>query len=221
MSEEAQEAKDGLPENCPRRYRMGQRAAAMDESRARIVASARELILGKNALTGFSMEAVARQAGVTRVTVYNRFSSRRGLLEALLDEVGARGSLHQRLPEVFSHPEAPDALQAYVEVFCEFWDGDRAIHRRLRAFAQLDAEFAEAMASRYGHHRHAIESLLRRLDADNSTPASQMLEEQVTTVLALTGFEFYDALAGARTPQEVAPQIYRLLLAALKLAAHT
>lgn len=220
MSEETQQAKDGLSEKRPRSYRMGQRAAAMDETRARIVVAARELILSENALAGFSMELVARQAGVTRVTVYNRFTSRRGLLEALFDEVGGRSRFGERLHEVLARRDAREALRAYIELFCEFWDGNRALHRRLRGFAQLDAEFAAAIASRYERHQHAIESLLRRLHANDVTPVPETLEEQTQTVMALTGFEFYDVLAGkSRGPQEAAPLLFRLVLAALGLTA--
>lgn len=189
---------------------MGQRAVAMDETRARILTAARALILGENAIAGFSMEAVAKQAGVTRVTVYNRFGSKRGLLEELFDEVGARGDLAQRLPPVFAQPDAREALRAYIEVFCEFWEGERALNRRLRGFAALDEEFALAIAARYQRRHRAIETLMRRL---NDSAA----EERVQTVLALTGFEFYDALAGSRGAPEVASLVFQLVLAALAL----
>lgn len=213
MSELERKEPGDSSQRCRRPYRMGQRVATMDETRARIVAAARELILGENALAGFSIELVARQANVTRMTVYNRFVSRRGLLEALFDEVGASGRMHERMHEVFAHPDAKDALRAYVALFCDFWDGERAMHRRLRAFAQLDEEFASAIASRLERHQHAVETLLRRLGSD----ASPEMEERVQTVMALTSFEFYDVLAGPRDAQEMAPLVLQLVLSALSL----
>ena len=199
----------GRPEKCQRPYRMGRRQEAMDETRARVLEAARALVVGENALAGFSMESVAKQAGVTRATIYNRFDSRRGLLEALFDEVGARGRLAERLPEVFARTDAREAWREYIALFCEFWEGERALNRRLRGFAALDEEFAAAIAARYKRRRTAIENLLRRLDGSAD-------EARVQTVLALTGFEFYDALAGERGAQEVAPQIFGLVLAALR-----
>jgi AcrR family transcriptional regulator len=41
----------------------------------------------------FSVEAVARQAGVARMTVYYQFGSRRGLLEGICDSLAI-----ERLP---------------------------------------------------------------------------------------------------------------------------
>ncbi len=214
MKKETRSAESGTKEKCSRPYRLGQRETAMEATRARVLAAARELILGENALAGFSMEAVARQAGVTRMTVYQRFGSKRGLLEALFDDMGARGRLGERLPDAFSRPDALEALQAYIEAFCDFWESDRALNRRLRGFAALDKEFAAAIAARYERRHHAIEMLLRRLSGHGITPPPAAREALVETLLALTGFEFYDVLAGERTPQEVAPIVFRLVLAA-------
>ena len=185
----------------------------MEATRANVLAAARALILGESALKGFSMEAVARQAGVTRMTVYQRFGSKRGLLEELFDQIGAQGSLRERLPDAFSRPDAREALQAYIETFCDFWDHDRVLNRRLRGFAALDEVFAAAIASRYERRHHALEILLGRMVGQGLAPAPAMREEKIQTLLALTGFEFYDALAGERPPNEVAPIIFRLVLA--------
>src|SRR5258708_25726550 len=77
--------------NCRRPYRLGKRQESIDETRSKMVEAARELILSKQALAGFSIDAVAKQAGVARMTVYNQFGGRRGLLEALFDDIGRRG----------------------------------------------------------------------------------------------------------------------------------
>jgi AcrR family transcriptional regulator len=176
------------------------------------------LILSENALAGFSMEAVARQASVTRVTIYHRFGSKRGLLEALFDDMGARGRLAERLPEVFAQDDALEALRLYIEVFCDFWAGDRAVNRRLVGFVALDNEFADAIASRAGRRRSVTEAVLRRMYASGSPPPPDVFEQQVRVMLALTGFNFYEMLAGeTSSPREVAPIIFELVLAALKL----
>src|SRR2546426_10317214 len=71
---------------------MGRRQAAVDKTRARIVAAARRLLLARRP-TEFSLEGVARRARVTRMTGYHRFGSRRELLEALFDELAAEGGM--------------------------------------------------------------------------------------------------------------------------------
>jgi AcrR family transcriptional regulator len=61
---------------------MGQRKAAIEDTRMRILAAARDLLAAER-FSEFSMDAVARKAEVTRLTVYYQFESRAGLLEAL------------------------------------------------------------------------------------------------------------------------------------------
>src|SRR5688572_6056727 len=66
----------------PRPYQLAQRAESTERNRRRILDAAYELI----AEAGFhpvSLDAVAERAGVTRVTIYRHFGSKRGLLEAV------------------------------------------------------------------------------------------------------------------------------------------
>src|SRR5580693_8188090 len=116
----------------PRHYEMGRRREATDVTRAKILAATRQIIGGKGDLDGFSMHAVAKKAGVARMTVYYQFASREALLEALADHLGQRGGM-QRMREVFTEPDPERALRRLVEVFVGFWATDRRTLRRLRA----------------------------------------------------------------------------------------
>ena len=93
----------------PRPYRLGQRRLAADRTRARIVAAARALLTAEGGLAGFTVDAVARQASVSRMTVYYQFDSRAGLLDALFDDLAARGGLDQ-LAAAFGLPDPLAAL---------------------------------------------------------------------------------------------------------------
>ncbi|MGA7571976.1 MAG: hypothetical protein WBG27_03460 [Candidatus Aquilonibacter sp.] len=53
----------------PRTYRLGQRKASADETRARIIAGARELLLSDDGYRRFTMDAIARHTNVARMTV--------------------------------------------------------------------------------------------------------------------------------------------------------
>src|SRR5882757_5692163 len=99
----------------PRPYRSSLRAAIADETRTRIVAAARTLLGGGKDLPAFSLDGVARQAGVTRLTVYNQFQSKRGLLEAVFDDLARRGGLSE-LPQVFAEADADAAIRRFVTV---------------------------------------------------------------------------------------------------------
>ncbi|TMF81946.1 MAG: TetR/AcrR family transcriptional regulator, partial [Chloroflexi bacterium] len=107
----------------PRPYRLGQRQMAADETRSRILNAAREQ-LEKEA--SFSIDAVARRADVARMTVYYQFGSRRGLLEALFDDLAASGGVIQ-LPSAFQLQDPMAALDRLIEIFAHFWSSARVV----------------------------------------------------------------------------------------------
>src|ERR1700694_2848655 len=78
----------------PRRlYVSSVRAAAANEKRNRVLRAAADLLRERSSTISFSLDAVAKAAGVTRLTVYNQFGSRRGLLEAVFDQRARRGGV--------------------------------------------------------------------------------------------------------------------------------
>ena len=78
----------------PRPYRMERRRESADENRLRIINAARELLASRKASARFSLEAVARRAGVARMTVYHQFGSLGGLLEGLCDSLAIAGGMN-------------------------------------------------------------------------------------------------------------------------------
>src|SRR3989454_9448981 len=117
----------------PRPYRLGQRQVAADENRSRILNAAREQLEEE---ASFSIDAVARRADVARMTVYYQFGSRRGLLEALFDDLAARGGGPQ-LPSAFQEPGPVGALDRLIEIFAHFWSSARGVPRRVRGIARF------------------------------------------------------------------------------------
>jgi AcrR family transcriptional regulator len=87
----------------PRPYRMERRREATDENRQRILNAARELLAGQEGSTRFSLEEVARRAGVARMTVYYQFGSLVGLLQGLCDSLAMAGGM-SHLADVFREP---------------------------------------------------------------------------------------------------------------------
>src|SRR5882762_6014920 len=131
----------------PRPYRSPVRDAAADETRARIIAAARTLLGGGKDLPAFSLDGVAREAGVTRLTVYNQFESKRGLLEAVFDDIAQRGGLLD-LPAVFTEPDAGIAMRRFVSVFCRFWAAHSKVMPKFQAVIRLDDEMAASLMQR-------------------------------------------------------------------------
>lgn len=202
----------------PRPYQLGRRQAATDETRARILNAARELLTAEQGFTGFSMEAVARQADVARMTVYHQFGSKVGLLEALCDTLASNGGMGmEQLGHAFRRADPREALGEYIAVFGRFWQSDRVVLRRLRGLAALDPDFGQVIQARDERRRTGVGVLARRILTQVGQPEGQMLDEIVNALSALTSFEFFDTLAGpARSLEEVAPLVSQIAHATLE-----
>jgi AcrR family transcriptional regulator len=199
----------------PRTYRLGQRQAAADLTRARIVEAARTLLLAEGPFTGFSIEDVARQAGVARMTVYYQFGSKSGLLEALFDALAARGGM-SGLAGAFQEADVWDGLDEMVRVLCRFWASDRLLTRRLNALAALDPELDAALRTRASRRPQGLRVMLSRLAAQHGVPRPDELEDAWAALNVLTSFETFDRLAeSGRTTEQVTGLVQRLVRAAL------
>ena len=179
------------PPAAKRAYRNEARTAAAEQTGERIVAAARTLLIGGANLPVFSLDGVAKQAGVTRLTVYNRFASKQGLLEAVFDDIAQRGGLFAGLPAVFDEPDPRLALRRAVAVFCRFWSQHGTLLPKFGAVAKLDDEIAASLRQRTERRRHTMSALAARLmPADDAR-----FGDLVDVLFALTAFEMYDALA--------------------------
>lgn len=178
-----------------RAYRMGRRQIQADRTRAKLVAAARRILMTRGGLVAFGLDSVARQAGVTRLTVYHQFGSKVGLLEAVYDDLARRGCIAERLAAAFQLPDPLAGLRAVVVAFIRFWNSERLVIRRLRSMAVLDPSFKGA-TDRDDRRLAAMRNALLRLAAARGRTLPD--PDQCARVLSmLTSFESFDALAGA------------------------
>ncbi len=185
----------------PRPYSMQKRQVAASETRARILEAARQL-LSAEARTDLSLEAIARRADVSRLTIYYQFDSRAGLLEALYDYLAHRGNM-QRMPEVFREPDPSVAIDKVIAIFAGFWASDAAAIRRLRGMAVLDPEIARGIHARDLRRRHIFQEILKRVAARRGQGfTEEELNSRADVLAMLTGFAAYDDLARAGHSQE-------------------
>ena len=205
----------------PRPYQLGQRKAASEQTRARILTAARDLLMAPDGYSHFSIETVARQADVARMTVYHQFGSKLGLLEGLCDSLAVSGGMEQ-LASAFQQPEPLAALDRYIEIFGHFWEVDRLVMRRLRALAALDPDFEQVIRTRDERRRRGVRTLVQRLAEKQPLSldeSSKTFDETVDVLFTLTSFETIDALAGtAHSLEEIVPVVQRLVRAAIEVA---
>ena len=195
----------------PRPYSMEKREASANETRLRILEAARQ-VLAQQPEDALSMDAIARRADVSRLTIYYQFKSRPGLLEALYDHLASRGGM-QRMPEVFCEADPCKALDKLVSIFVTFWSSDQIVIRRLRAMAALDSEISAGLLSRDARRRHIAREILKRMAARTKKKSSgEHLAAAADVIAVLTGFATYDALATAgHTDKQIIATISRLV----------
>lgn len=169
-------------------YRSELRDAAADVTRTRIMQASRRLLTGGKDLPAFSLDAVAREAGVTRLTVYNQFESKRGLLEAVFDDIAERGGLFE-LRSVMADADAMSSLRRVVAVFCRFWASHDRTLAKLAGMTKLDRDIAASLKQRTERRRGVLTVLVKRL-----RPAREPAD-LVDILFALTSFETFEALS--------------------------
>lgn len=180
-----------------RPYNSPARAKAAEETRRRLVEMAGDLLAGEGGAP--SMEMVARAAGVTRLTVYKQFGSRRALFEMVFDERALKGGL-KRIHEVMAFEDPGTALDRLIEIICAFYASDPAIARIHDACA-ADEELKQAMAERAERRRKAIGVLLQRLRPIGGEDVVRR-QSTIDLLFTLTTLPAYQSLSAGRTEVE-------------------
>ena len=169
-----------------RSYRLGKRRASVDRTRDSILSAARELVSSGHEPT---VAAVARKAGVSRITVYNRFGSRDRLVAGLAPSEGA-----STLP---AGADARESLRRTLLQVCVRWAENPSLYRHLPAAPDPI---------------QAARDLAQRLAQDDVLRAGCSIKEAEDVIQALASFPLFDRLHhdGRRSPTAVADIMYRL-----------
>ena len=194
----------------PRPYQLGARAAAVAETRGRVIAAARELFV-EGSFYRASMEEIARRADVARATVYHQFGSKLGVFEAVISDFEDRAGLSALVTVIESAPPR-GLVRAVVTAGCGYWATDPALTRTLIGLASMQPEVQELV----DRHDAGRLRLLRRV-VDRLVEAGQLtdgcsVERAVDVLWVVTSFDAYDLLArGRRLEQaEAAETLARL-----------
>ena len=177
------------------RHELGKRQAGVDRTRAAVLAAARELVAAAGPT--LSVGAVARRAGVSRLTIYNRFGSRSGLLRAVAGEAHGR-----TVPRAANGARAPrEELLDRISAACGVWASDPALFRALPA---VTAAGDPAISKDRG--------LAERLAAADQLRPGCSLKEAEDVIGAVTSFAVFDRLHqdGRRSSAAVAEILMRL-----------
>ena len=198
---------------CKRAYELGERLNQMNQTKALVLAAARRQ-LEMGGVREFSMESLAKASGVTRQTIHNLFGTRTGVLEALFDQIALAGGIEQmRDAMTASSPEA--MLVGFIQVFSAFWAKDRMLLRRIHGIAAIDPEFGKAVHARNQRRQMAAARVMDRLDG---RARGEERQARVACLVALSSFEFFDALAESSGSTESAEELLPWLIRKALLA---
>ncbi len=196
-----------------RAYRLGlRRQAEVGRTRSSILAAARELVSEHG--PDSSVGKVAERAGVSRITIYNQFGSKAGLLAALSTEAGLPPAGTPAVdPGVEPGADPADDLRRRIEQACAAWAANPRLYRQLAGRAPGAAGLAlgaAGLASRDGpDYDHA---LAERLAAADRLRPGCSIKEAEDVIGILTSFPVFDRLhkEGRRSASAVAEILLRM-----------
>jgi AcrR family transcriptional regulator len=191
----------------------GRRAASTAATRQAVIAAARDL-LAEGPWSGFTLEAVAARAGVTRVTVYNQVASKAGLLDAVLTDLTERAGMDRLLTST-QEMTAVQARAFVVEQTCRFWHAERAVLRPLFGLAAIDADIAANLARREQWRSDQFAALLGRLATQDGLEPRFPRDAVLAGLRAVTSFPAYDALGSLADDPAMAAALIGHLVAGL------
>jgi len=143
---------------------MGKRDEQVERQRQVILTAAHDLF-AERSFDEVTMAEIAAAAGVARATVFNQFSSKHGLVDAITEQV--LSIYGQMLDESLADERTPtaDLLRAMVIDMGQGIEADRAFFRgvfRELSRAQLTSDEAAGREAAVAMARDALETLFRR-----------------------------------------------------------
>ena len=148
-----------------RAYRQRRRAAAAAETRAAILAAARDLI--PEAESRLGVDEIAQRAGVAVQTVYDHFGSKGGLLMAVVEDAQRSAGLYDAFGRVFRSSDGETALRRMIGATVAVWHGAwpyiEFMLRSRRIDPVVKREVAMLDASRHAH----LWAICRRLQDEH------------------------------------------------------
>jgi len=196
--------------------RLGRREEAAGQTREKILQATADL-LTEAGVRGLTIEAVASEARVSRVTVYDHFQHKAGLLDALAWWTFAQHDI-DRVRRARLQENVRAALADFVKENARFFHSVGRQGQAILKTASTDPDAAAVLEATYFNaRRSSIRELIDRLDNAHELTPTWPPERAVDALMVITSLEAFETLTehgdlGLDEAAEVLAQMASVLL---------
>ena len=140
-----------------------------------------------------TMDDLARRAGVARATVFTRFGSKLGVLEALSLRC-AGGPEMRALREAQAVEDPVAAVEALLLAGCDLWEKEGYIMIQLKAIVVLEPDASAIIDAQYDDQHRGMERLARGLQSAGRLREGWSVPRAAAALHALTSVETFKLL---------------------------
>jgi AcrR family transcriptional regulator len=180
------------------------------------VLEAAERLIKEDAFHAATMDELAVAARVSRATVFNRFGSKLGVLEALFTR-GMEGPEMEAIQEALALEDPVASLDTVVEAGCAIWEACGFVVQQLQAVAVLEPDAAALIDQQRDEQRADLQGLTRRLAKAGRLRPGLSQARATATLHMLTSLESFSWLRegyglSPRQTRETLAELARTLL---------
>jgi AcrR family transcriptional regulator len=203
------------PSTARRRYHSPARRRQAEQTRARILAAARDLFRSAG-YAATTLDAIASSAQVSAKTVEAAFGSKRGVLAALVDPLASAGPPRELVEQIRAARDPRHRLRLVAELTRRAYEASVPEFELMRGAAAVAPEVA-AVAGQVESRRYANQTRLAAYLEEQGVLREGLAADQATDIIwAMTGYDLYRALVGER---HWSPDHYQAWLAETLAAA--
>ena len=155
----------------------------------RVLDAAAELVAEDQFHTA-TIDDLAQRAGVARATVFGRFGSKLGVLEALSLRC-AGGPEMRALREAQAVEDPVAAVDALLLAGCDLWEKEGYIMVQLKAIVVLEPDASKIIDAQYDDQRRGMQGLARGLQRAGRLREGWSVPRAAAALHALTSVETF------------------------------
>jgi AcrR family transcriptional regulator len=154
------------------------------------VLAAAERLIRDNEFHSATMDELATAAGVSRATVFNRFGSKLGVLQALF-ACAMEGPEMEKIREALGIEDPVESLETLIDAACAIWESEGYIHEQLQAIAVLEPDASALLDEQREEQQADLQGLARRLARAGRLRAGVSEARAAATLHMLTSLESF------------------------------